>query len=293
MKFSVSSYSYNQYISAGKMTQLDALRAAAEQGFDGIEFTDLRPDNDRNASKERRLEYARVLREDAKRLGIEIVAYLVGANLYSGSAEADDAEVKRICDALDVAKELGAKLLRHDVCSSERVEDKVIGFDRMLPTIADNARRITEYAKTLGIRTCSENHGYIAQDSDRVEKLFNTVDHENYGLLVDMGNFACADECSVRAVSRLAPYAIHAHAKDFKIYPFGTPDKEGEKSFSTRGCRRLVGCALGDGDIPVAQCVAILKRAGYDGYITIEFEGNKDCYGEIAIGLERLRKYCE
>ena len=275
------------------MTQLDALRAAAEQGFDGIEFTDLRPDNDRNASKERRLEYARVLREEAKLLGIEIVAYLVGANLYSGSAEADDAEVKRICDALDVAKELGAKLLRHDVCSSERVEDKVIGFDRMLPTIADNARRITEYAKTLGIRTCSENHGYIAQDSDRVEKLFNTVDHENYGLLVDMGNFACADECSVRAVSRLAPYAIHAHAKDFKIYPFGTPDKEGEKSFSTRGCRRLVGCALGDGDIPVAQCVAILKRAGYDGYITIEFEGNKDCYGEIAIGLERLRKYCE
>ena len=41
MKFSVSSYSYNQYLSAGKMTQLDAVREAARQGFDGIEFTEL------------------------------------------------------------------------------------------------------------------------------------------------------------------------------------------------------------------------------------------------------------
>ena len=39
MKFSVSSYSYNQYISKGEMTQLDALSKAAEQGFDGVEFT--------------------------------------------------------------------------------------------------------------------------------------------------------------------------------------------------------------------------------------------------------------
>ena len=66
----------------------------------------------------------------------------------------------------------------------------------MLPTIAANARKVTEYAATLGIKTCSENHGTIAQDSYRVEKLFSAVAHENYGLLVDMGNFACVDEDS-------------------------------------------------------------------------------------------------
>ena len=30
-----------------------------------------------------------------------------------------------------------------------------------------------------------ENHGYFAQDSDRVEKLINAVDHPNFGLLLD------------------------------------------------------------------------------------------------------------
>lgn len=291
MKIAVSSYSYNQYISKGEMTQLDALRKAAEQGFDAIEFTELRPENRKDATKEERLEYARLLRAEAEKLGIEIAAYLVGASLYNRSRAADKAEVKKLYDHLDVARALGVKLLRHDVCTKEIFDGKVVSFGKMLPTLAANTRKVTKYAKKLGIRTCTENHGLVAQDSDRVEQLYNAVNHENYGILVDMGNFACVDEDCVRAVSRLAPYAIHAHAKDFKKYPFGAEIPEGVKCFTSRGCTNLAGCALGDGDIPVAQCVGILKRARYDGYITIEFEGSKECIGEIALGLERLKAY--
>ena len=291
MKIAVSSYSYNQRIAKGEMTQLDALIMAAKQGFEGIEFTDLRPENKKSPTLTEQIEYANVLRSEAERLGIEIAAYLIGASLYTGDAESDRAEVERVCGQVDVAAALGVKIMRHDVCNKEKFPFGVVSFDRMLPTIAENARRITEYAESLGIRTCSENHGFVAQDSDRVEKLYNTVAHQNYGVLVDIGNFACADECSVKAVSRLAPYAIHAHAKDFRIIPFGKPVEEGTKYFRSRGCNSLVGCALGDGNIPVEQCVAILKRAGYDGWISIEFEGNDDCIDEIALGFERLKKY--
>ena len=290
MKVSVSSYSYSQYMKAGKMTQFDAIAKAAEQGFDGIEFTDLRPDN-QSATLDEQLAYAEKLRAEAERVGIEIVAYLIGANLYTGSAYSDELEVKKVCDQIRVAKALGAKVLRHDVCYSEKVGGKTVSFDRMLPTIADNARKITEYAATLGIRTCSENHGRIAQDSDRVEKLYNLVGHENYGLLVDFGNFACADENSATAVSRVASYAVHVHAKDFHVIPFGQTHENIDSSFRTRACNRLVGCAVGDGDIPVAQCVEIMKMAGYTGYITIEFEGVNDCISEIAKGLANLRAY--
>lgn len=293
MKIAVSSYSYNQRIAKGEMTQLDALRMAAKQGFEGIEFTDLRPENKKAPTLEEQLEYASALKAEAESLGVTIVSYLIGANFYSGDAETDKAEIERVCGQVDVAEALGAKIMRHDVCKTEKFPFGTVSFDRMLPTIAENVRAVTEYAERKGIRTCSENHGFIAQDSDRVEKLYNTVAHSNYGVLVDMGNFACVDESSVTAVSRLAPYAIHAHAKDFHIRPFGEPAVTGEKSFLSRGCRRLVGCALGDGDIPVEQCVAILKRAGYDGWIAIEFEGNNDCVEEIARGYERLKKYIE
>lgn len=286
MKFSVSSYSYRQQIKAGKMTQLDVVAKAKEMGFDGIDFTELD-----GATLEEQLANARLIRAAADEAGVEIVAYTVGANLYRGSAEADDAEVERLCGQLEVAKTLGASLMRHDVCSSERVEGAVISFERMLPTIAANARRVTERAAQMGIRTCSENHGFVAQDSDRVAALYNAVGHENYGLLIDVGNFACADEDSAHAVSRLAPYAIHVHAKDFRVRPFHQKPRDGEKYITTRGCNYIYACAIGEGDIPVAQCIAILKRAGYDGYLTVEYEGAEDCIAGIARGLNNLRQF--
>lgn len=293
MKLSVSSYSFHSYIKEGKLTQLSAIRKAAELGFEGIEFTDLFPVWGQKPTLEEQLAYAKELRTEAEICGIEIVAYLIGANLYTGDPQTDAAEVARVKGQVDVAAALGVKLMRHDVCRTERFDDRVVSFDRMLPTIAANAREITEYAASLGIRTCSENHGFIAQDSDRVEKLYNTVAHENYGVLVDMGNFACADEDPARAVSRLAPYAIHAHAKDFLIRPYGQKPEKGLPAFQSRGCRWLVGCAVGDGDIPTEQCVAILKKAGYNGWLSIEFEGSGDCVEGIAKGFATLKRYLE
>lgn len=288
MKISVSSYSYQQYIKAGKMTQLDVVKKAYEMGISGIDFIDLQPND--APTLEDQLAYAAEIRKEAEKYGVEIVAYTIGANLYKGSKEEDEKEVERLKGQVRVAAALGAKLMRHDVCKGEKLSDgRVVSFFRMLPTIAENARKVTEYAATLGIRTMSENHGFVAQDSDRVEALYNAVGHENYGLLIDIGNFACADEDSVHAVSRLASYAFHVHAKDFVVRPFDYVPAEGEKFFKTRGCNQLAGCAIGDGDIPVAQCLAILKRAGYDGYLTIEYEGAGDCIE----GIERGKAYLE
>ena len=286
MKLSVSSYSFQQYIRSGRMTQLDTVKKAAELGFEGIEFTDLKPFE--GATLNDQLFYAAEIRREAEVYGIEVVAYAIAANLYQEDATANEITMTRLRGQVDVAAALGAKMLRHDVCYSERYDDRVVSFVKMLPTIAANARALTSYAESKGIRTMTENHGLIVQDSDRVEALYNAVGHPNYGLLIDVGNFACADEDSVKAVSRLAPYAIHAHVKDFHVYPFGYIAEHGKKVFQTRACRVLEGCSVGAGDIPVAQCLAILKRAGYDGWVSMEYEGNEDCVEGITKGLRYL-----
>ena len=279
MKISVTSYSFQQYLNAGKIDHLGMIDKAHELGLDGIEFTPLPGE-----TFEERCELAKKLRERADELGMPIVSYTVNADLYKGSDEADKAEVERIKRQLDVAKILGAPVLRHDVCWSVPKTGAVRSFDQMLPTIVKNAREITEYAASLGIRTCSENHGYVAQDSDRMERLFNAVNHENYGLLVDIGNFSCVDEDNVTAVSRVAPYAIHAHAKDFHL----SKDKK-EGYGQTRGCNYFKGAILGEGDVDVKRCVEVLKRAGYDGYLSIEFEGSEDCIEGISKGHKYLK----
>lgn len=282
MKISVSSYSFSQYLKAGKMAQRDCVKYAHELGIHGIEFVDI----DKKTLAEQK-EEAKAIREDAEKYGVDIMAYTIGARMFNGDADADKREVERLAGQLEVAEILGAKVMRHDMVYSLTKTGAGRSFDLMLPTLAKNTKLVTEIAKEKGIVTCTENHGFISQDSDRIERLFKAVADDNFGILVDIGNFACADEDHVLAVSRLAPYAVHVHAKDFIKHTFAEGPIDG--GFMTRGCNYIAGCAIGDGDVPVAQCISILKKAGYDGYVTIEYEGSEDCID----GIKRGRDYIE
>lgn len=286
MKLSVSSYSYSQYINNGKMTQLDCVLRAHEMGFEGIDFIDLFAD-----TLDGQKELAKRIREECEKYGIEVVAYTIGANLFNGNRDRDLREIERLRGQLEVAEILGAKIMRHDICHSLTGEGVGRSFYTMLPTIVENVRAVADIAADKHIRTCTENHCFISQDSTRVEALFAEVGRDNFGLLVDIGNFACVDEDSTLAVSRLAPYAIHVHAKDFIKRRFGEAEPTG--CIVTRACNLLYGCVIGEGDIPVAQCISILKRAGYDGYVTVEYEGGEDCIAGISRGRDNLRRMIE
>lgn len=286
MKFSVSSYSFQRLLNSGKYTQLDLIGVAKEMGFDGIEFIDLMPTDGMSD-----LEYAAVLRDAAEKAGIEIVAYTIGADFLGEKGW--EAEAQRLFGQVDVAEALGAKLMRHDATGGFKGEDaKYKSFDSALPILANGCRMVTEYAVQKGIATMVENHGYFCQDSVRVEKLVNEVANPNFGLLVDMGNFMCADDEPAKAVGTVAKYAKHVHAKDFHKKSGNGPDP-GDGFFRTRGGDYLRGAVVGHGDVPVYQCVQTLKRSGYDGYVTIEFEGVEDNEWAIKTGLENLKKYAE
>ncbi len=286
MKFSVSSYSFQRLLNSGKYTQLDLINVAKEMGFDGIEFIDLMPTDGMSD-----LEYAKVLRDAAEKAGIEIVAYTIGADFLSENGW--EAEAQRLFTQVDVAEALGAKLMRHDATGGFKGEDaKYKSFDSALPILADGCRKVTEYAAQKGIATMVENHGYFCQDSVRVEKLVNEVANPNFGLLVDMGNFMCADDEPAKAVGTVAKYAKHVHAKDFHKKSGNGPNP-GDGFFRTRGGDYLRGAVVGHGDVPVYQCVQTLKRSGYDGYVTIEFEGVEDNEWAIKTGLANLKKYAE
>jgi sugar phosphate isomerase/epimerase len=135
-----------------------------------------------------------------------------------------------------------------------------------------------------------ENHGYFAQDSQRVEKLVTAVGNPNFGLLIDIGNFMCADEVSEIAVGRVASLAAHVHVKDF-LFREGNSPVQGQGWFPTRAGNLLRGTVLGHGVVRVKQCLDILKKAGYDGAVSVEFEGVEDCLKAIEWSLANLEEY--
>ena len=275
MKLGVSSYSFSKYMKQTGADLFEVACLARGLGFDAIEFTELKVDDP--------LSYAAALRRHCESLGLEVTAYAVGMNLLKGDAEEN---VAKLCLCADVAAALGAHVMRHDVCSAlpEGVSWEE-GIDRMVPLI----RRVTAYAKTLGVRTCSENHGYIYQDSARVKRLIDAVDDPNYRWLLDIGNFLCADEDPRSAVEVALPYVVHVHLKDFL---YRKVDGEGPLPtgfFKTRNNNLLRGTALGHGDVPVFACVKRLRDAGYDGALSLEFEGAEENLPALRMGIAYMK----
>lgn len=281
MKFSVSSYSYSQLVSSGEYKEIELIRLAKEMGFDGIEFAEIHPSDGEN-----KIEYAEKLRNEAESFDIEIVAYCIGSDLLNDTEN----EVRRMKEEVLVCEALGAGIMRHDASWGYKKETRQgRGFNNALPVIAGAYKEVTDFAKQHNVKTCIENHGFFCQDSMRVEAIINAVNDENFGALVDIGNFLCADENPVTAVGNVAPYALHVHCKDFHkkagdtfIPPRGY--------FMTRGGNWLRGAIIGHGDVPVVQCLRILKNAGYNGYLTVEFEGMEEAKNGVKWGLETLKR---
>jgi len=280
MKTAVSSYSFGRYNSEGMFS---IITRAAKMGFDGIEFY-LQGDY---TEKDHRQMYECMMEQ-----GITPVCHAVAADFINGSRGDLKAEIARVQREVDVAVTLGVSLMRHDVTGGIRGRKYAIGYADALPRLVEGCREVTKYAEQKGIRTTTENHGFFSQDAARVESLINAVAHPNFGALVDLGNFMCADEDPWKSVGILAPYAFHVHAKDF-FRRDGNSDDPGDGWFRSRGGDYLRGTIIGHGDARIRQSIGVLKRAGYDGFITVEFEGIEDNLLGIEWGLKNLRRYIE
>lgn len=287
MKLGVSSYSFSRYVAEGRIDLFGVIKASAEIGFEGIEFAGFGP----TGEGVDQIELAKRVKGACTESNLAIMSWTIGADFLnppSGSTVED--EIARLRGEVDVAVALGAPMMRHDATGGfPGRANNLTDFMEALPIVAKGYRGVTEYAADKGVKTMIENHGFFFQDSDRVEALVHKVDHPNFGLLVDMGNFLCADEEPMQAVRRAAPYAFHVHAKDFHVKPACADPGNGW--FRSRGGVPLRGAIVGHGNVNIKGCLAILKEAGYDGFLSIEFEGMEDNRTALEIGYANLKRY--
>ncbi len=282
MKLGVSSYSFLKYFRQSGCSYFDMCDKAKAFGYDGIEFIDL--DHTIFGLTGDALGTARELRTYCEKIELQIIAYTVKADFLKDDMEA---ELSRLCRCVDVAAELGAKVMRHDVCFSPRNLPRYT-YHTAIEETAESIRTLAAYAATKGITTCTENHGRFLQDPQRVEALIRAVNHPNFGWLLDLGNFTGVDAPILEATAIAAPYAVHIHAKDQLWKPAGSVVPEGWST--TRHGNFTRSTMLGHGVVPLAQCIQILKSSGYDGTITLEYEGWEDNLQALEQGIHYLRR---
>ncbi len=286
MKLAVCSYSLCQLRNRKEKTELELLQVAKDLGFNYFEFSEINVPEGKD-----KIEYAKELKAEADKVGINVVQYSIGADFYYGSDGDLDKEIERLKGEIDVAEALGVVGVRHDTCSGPRGDDSFT-FKEVLPRIVKGCKAVTEYAKTKGIKTMTENHGFFCQDSERIVKIIEGVSDENFGTLIDIGNYLCADEYTMDAVKNTAKYASYVHCKDFHIKSKDEILSQ-DAFFQTRGGNFLRGAVLGHGDVPVYEALKYISENGYDSYVTLEFEGVENCIDGCSWGLNTLKLACD
>jgi sugar phosphate isomerase/epimerase len=171
----------------------------------------------------------------------------------------------------------------------------VVSYGGGFGATADEFRRAGEIIQALGCRVLGGRAAFFDQDRDgalavlaeqgtllavenhperSTEELAAQLVADRDGLLaatVDTGWFATQGFDPARAIRELGPAVAHVHLKDIRAA--GAHDT----------------CALGDGIVDVADCLAALQEIGYDGVISIEHEPEHyDPYPEVVLSRSRV-----
>lgn len=285
MKLAISTYSLARWRREQNKTLEQSLDQIAALDVKAVEFAGLD-----DKATENPIGRARSLRRRCAKLGLAIPSYCIGAELLVPPDQQRQtiAQLKR---EVDIASELGCRSLRHDVTRGFGAYENFRGprtFAAALKVAVPAIREVADYAQRAGIKSSLENHGFYMQAAQRIETLLKAVDHPNFGLTLDMGNFLCVNDDPVKAVARLAKYAVIAHAKDFHVRPKKTLPLPGW--FATPTSIALRGAMVGHGAIDVPRQLQLLKRAGYDGYLSLEFEGIEEPLYAVSVGIAFLRE---
>lgn len=129
-------------------------------------------------------------------------------------------------------------------------------------TMKITLRAIAETCDENGVYLGVEQHGPYTASIDRLLRLLELVDSPWIRVNFDTGNTFLAGEDPYEMLDAIIDKVVHVHAKDISVQQ---AEQERGKVTGT-----AVGCACGDGVIDWSRVVERLRRAGYDGVLSVE-----------------------
>ena len=125
---------------------------------------------------------------------------------------------------------------------------------------------LSDFAEPANINVLIENHGTYSSDAKWVANIMNQVKRENCGTLPDFGNFCLSKKWgSTQNNDCEKAYDRYLGVKEMMPYAKGVSAKS--YAFNDNGVETI---------IDYGKMLKIVKDAGYNGHIGIEFEGAYD-----------------
>ncbi|MBR5519325.1 MAG: sugar phosphate isomerase/epimerase [Clostridia bacterium] len=216
---------------------------------------------------------------DASRFASVLTQNDLGVGCYSVCADFVYTEktVENLLRNADFAVSLGAPYLHHTLAPYLTANPRVPEFETLFAQTVEAAVRVAEYCKTLGLTVLYEPQGIYFNGTARLQRFFAEVSAQcsNVGICADFGNPMFVGEAPAELIAHFAPFARHAHVKDYLHTPayVGT---ELSEEFCLADGSWLTAIACGKGSVDVKGCLAALKAVGYNGAFALECNGSDE-----------------
>ena len=292
MKVGVSMWSYFHTWRKGGFELPAFIREAKKVGADGVELLDFfynDPGSDRISlfTQEQVADKRKAAREALRETGLPVPIFSVANNFAKHDPDERAIELKKIAFGVDEALEYGARVVR--VFAGD-VSDSV-AFDDARAYIVKGLAEASRYAHERGIQLALENHGTLVGRSDQVCRMIEDVrdqaGNDALGANPDTGNFLIVDQPSDQAIREIAPFAMMVHFKDFA----DAPDDWAGFAYKTVSGKPLVGTAVGEGAVNLAACISALRTDGFDGWLSVEYEGEEDPMTAVPRSISNAKRY--
>ncbi|REE83385.1 sugar phosphate isomerase/epimerase [Lutibacter oceani] len=266
-KLSLAQWSLNQQIRNGEMNPIDFAQKASELGFEGIEYVsqlytpELQKTEDQKLAMETLLN---TLKEKSDTYKVQSLLIMVDneGDLAATEEALRDEAVENHKKWVDAAQFLGCHSIRVNLFGTNDPEV-------WKQTAADGLTKLANYAADKNINIIVENHGYLSSNAALLVEVIHKVNLPNCGVLPDFGNFClnrengerwqakCIEEYDrYQGVKEMMPVAKAVSAKSYDF------DENGDET-----------------TIDYTKMLQIVKDAGYNGFIGVEYEGSR--LGEV------------
>lgn len=194
-------------------------------------------------------------------LGIEIACLDTSCRVTQGTSEARAEVIEAGKRMIDMAAELTAPYIR---VFGGPLPEGATHASVVAPT-AEVLHALGTYGSTRGVTTLLETHDTWTHSTD-VQAVVHAVNLPTVKVLWDAHHTYRSGETPAQSLSLLGDTVAYVHFKD-SLPVEGKPD-----AWSYR--------LLNEGNVPLQEICSVLKHAGYDGYISLEWE--KKWHPEIA-----------
>ena len=255
LKISLAQWSLNKSIKNGKLPILDFAKKARSFDIEGIEFVSGLYTRDTDILD--RMSMNSLAKELIKRsddYGIDNVLFMIDnqGDLASSNKNERFQAIDNHKRWIDLSAEIGCKTMRVNLNGEK-------DLNKWTKNSVKSLTALNKYNENINVVV--ENHGGLSSSGKYLSNVMSKVKLENCGTLPDFGNFCMNGSpwgnCTqiydrYLGTEELMPYA---HAVSAKSYDF---DDEGNET-----------------SIDYKRMMEIVKRSGYQGYVGIEYEGNR------------------